>query len=936
MKKQIVNRMKWFYISLLSLVPLFSSAQGWEKLISGEFSVLSNRVFAEPDSTYYLPMLVDGNYRLFHLDNNGYELSSPELPSIYHNPIIIRTADGNFVTANSSDNTTPATLNDILVYKYDEIGNLIWQYGFGSDQTFQSITTIIEDENGDFVFAGGVGDPDPTVGYVAKFNNEGEQLWMELIPGAGQISNLTVTEALEGGYLVGGGASGGASVIAKYSDDGDVEWANYDYETTFANPIISLADGSFLTIIGTGSEKFILKLNGDGTEQWIQSIGVCGGDLVLTEDGGMALLTTCVPGPVIGGIYLIKMDAGGNQQWVQNYQAYPGSTSYLGLDLDASADGGFIITTSTLGGGAGEGYIVKTDANGNALTSVIKGQAFYDLNDNCVIDSAAVPLEAWVVTAIGEENYYAAVQADGSYAIKVDTGNYNLQLITPNDYWLACDNMIPVQVTDFYDTVAFDFVVQDVVDCPLMEVQTSAMPFRLCDTITMNVHYCNKGTIEAQGVTVEIVFDDGLDVVDAAVPILNQVDNTYTFDVGDVDFLECGSFTISLGITCDIDLFGQTLCTETNIFPDTSCTTIDPLWSGASIDARARCEGSEVKLGLYNIGNGDMQAPLQYIVVEDDVIMMADPFQLDSGDSTIVSLPANGSFYRIESPQVPFHPGNSMPSAHLEACGVNNSGDISTGFVVQYSQNDANFNVDILCREVVAAYDPNQKEASPVGYQTPHYIEENTLIDYTIQFQNTGTDTARKVVLQDLLSPHLNPATFQAGASSHPYEVKMEGQGMLIFTFDNIMLPDSNINEPASHGFVQFKIAQQVDLPVGTVIENTASIFFDYNPPIVTNTVYHTIGKDFILVDIGEITLPDVSINVYPNPFSQRAVFELDGTVGKGLEFSLFSPTGQLLREGSFRDNQYILERNGLQAGIYFYAIRQDGALLNKGKVVVH
>ena len=54
-------------------------------------------------------------------------------------------------------------------------------------------------------------------------------------------------------------------------------------------------------------------------------------------------------------------------------------------------------------------------------------------------------------------------------------------------------------------------------------------------------------------------------------------------------------------------------------------------------------------------------------------------------------LPANGTFYRIESPQVPFHPGESMPSAHIEACGVNAGGGVSTGFVSQYPQNDADF-----------------------------------------------------------------------------------------------------------------------------------------------------------------------------------------------------------------------------------------------------
>ena len=623
-----------------------------------------------------------------------------------------------------------------------------------------------------------------------------------------------------------------------------------------------------------------------------------------------------------------------------SYSTYPGNNFLAGNDLEVTPDGGFLIAGVTSGAvdipEYLEGYIIKTDANGYSLTSAIKGQVLYDADDECDIDAGEIPLENWIVTAIGtDRNYYGIVDANGDYQIRVDTGDYNMTVSTPNDYWVPCNDMLPVQVAQLWDTITADMPISSIIDCPLMEVQTSAMPFRLCDTILMAVYYCNDGTVEAEDATVQISFDYGLEVVDATVPILGQAGSTYTFDIGDVDFLECGSFTIDLGITCDIGFFGQTLCTETLIFPDTNCIPPDPLWSGASVSLGARCEGDEVKLSIYNVGDSDMQAQLQYIVVEDDVIMMADPYQLDSGDSTVIALPANGAFYRIESPQVPFHPGSSMPSAHIEACGVDDSGSISTGFAIQYPQDDADFNVDILCQEVVAAYDPNQKQASPLGYQDPHYIEANTMLDYTIQFQNTGTDTARKVVIQDILSPFLDPATFRRGASSHPYEVKMEGQGLLIFTFDNIMLPDSNINEPASHGFVQFKIEQKADLPIGTVIENTASIFFDFNPPIITNTVYHTIGKDFITVDVGEIALPNISVNVYPNPFSRHAVFEVEGLINTPLQFQLFNATGQLIKEGSFSDNRYRLERDALQSGMYFYIIKQQGVLLNKGKVVI-
>ena len=61
------------------------------------------------------------------------------------------------------------------------------------------------------------------------------------------------------------------------------------------------------------------------------------------------------------------------------------------------------------------------------------------------------------------------------------------------------------------------------------------------------------------------------------------------------------------------------------------------------------------------------------------------------------------------------------------------------------------------------------------------------------------------------------------------------------------MLPDSNVNEPASHGFIKFRIQQKASNPTGARIENTAAIYFDYNAPVLTNTTWHTIGNDFII-----------------------------------------------------------------------------------------
>jgi len=64
---------------------------------------------------------------------------------------------------------------------------------------------------------------------------------------------------------------------------------------------------------------------------------------------------------------------------------------------------------------------------------------------------------------------------------------------------------------------------------------------------------------------------------------------------------------------------------------------------------------------------------------------------------------------------------------------------------------------------------------------------------------------------------------------SHSYSLEIEGNNTLKFIFDSILLPDSTTNELGSHGFVKFKISQKTDLLLGSVIENSAAIFFDFN-----------------------------------------------------------------------------------------------------------
>ena len=140
------------------------------------------------------------------------------------------------------------------------------------------------------------------------------------------------------------------------------------------------------------------------------------------------------------------------------------------------------------------------------------------------------------------------------------------------------------------------------------------------------------------------------------------------------------------------------------------------------------------------------------------------------------------------------------------------------------------------CFAVSNAIDPNEKTVSPIGVIDP----SSQWLTYTVNFQNTGNDTAYTVVVKDTLSQYVDATSFQYLASSHRAVIQLFGSSM-IFTFPKIDLLDSLHNEPLSHGWIQYKVKTKAGLPIGTQIKNTAFIYFDINPAVVTNTVANTV-----------------------------------------------------------------------------------------------
>jgi uncharacterized repeat protein (TIGR01451 family) len=139
---------------------------------------------------------------------------------------------------------------------------------------------------------------------------------------------------------------------------------------------------------------------------------------------------------------------------------------------------------------------------------------------------------------------------------------------------------------------------------------------------------------------------------------------------------------------------------------------------------------------------------------------------------------------------------------------------------------------DSIENVVSNSLDPNDKEATP--QLTPEQVQKGKSIQYTIRFQNTGTDTAFNIVIADTLSSLLQYNSLQMISSSKPCKVTVDSN-IVYFEFLNVLLPDSTTNSIGSNGYVSFSVQPQPSVSSGS-IPNTAFIYFDYNTPVVTNT----------------------------------------------------------------------------------------------------
>lgn len=259
--------------------------------------------------------------------------------------------------------------------------------------------------------------------------------------------------------------------------------------------------------------------------------------------------------------------------------------------------------------------------------------------------------------------------------------------------------------------------------------------------------------------------------------------------------------------------------------------------------------------------------------------------------------------------------------------------EISTGI----PSTDVNItnNAYSFCLPVVNSYDPNIKEVMPSGEGVEGFISPNTdKLTYTIDFQNTGTAPAINVNIIDTLGANVLPNTMHILDASHTMTPEWLNGNTLKFKFNNINLPDSNANEPLSHGYVRFEIDMVQGLAPATEIKNKAEIYFDFNAAIITPFAVNTIETPSSS-GINSINNNLVAI-AYPNPANDIVNFKISEATGS-LAITLTDLSGKTVyAKSGISGSALTVNISDLSQGIYLFKIMEEATNnFTLGKLIV-
>lgn len=291
-------------------------------------------------------------------------------------------ADGGYIAAGSVDTLCAYLEMDMLLVKFDGSGNVTWSKTFGGVGRDDG-RSVVQTEDGGYLLAGytacyGAGLDDV---YLVKTNALGETVWTRTLGGTGWDQGFSIQRTTDDGYIVAGRTTsfGSASYdvyLVKIDAIGDTAWTRRfgGASSDEGRSVQQTSDGGYIVAGSTYSygaglgDVYLVRVDVYGETIWTRTFGGSGDDMGMsvqqTTDGGYIVAgSTFSYGAGRGDVFLIKADDSGNVAWTSTY----GRSGYDGgYSVQQTTDGGYIIAGRTeSNAGSFDVYLIKTDALGN-------------------------------------------------------------------------------------------------------------------------------------------------------------------------------------------------------------------------------------------------------------------------------------------------------------------------------------------------------------------------------------------------------------------------------------------------------------------------------------------------------------------------------------------------------------------------------------------
>ena len=582
----------------------------------------------------------------------------------------------------------------------------------------------------------------------------------------------------------------------------------------------------------------------------------------------------------------------------------------------------------------------------------VNGSLYFDADVNCFMDAdESMASNTLVKLSSVTPVRYASTDINGSFYFEnIPIGDHVIELVEDSLYF-GCDSFeFELNSNEVNKQLGPLGLVQNS-DCIHTNIRASSNRIRPCfdfQRISFKAENRIYSIDTLRDPYVEFALEPWIRIDSLSHAYTIDSNNLVRVPIKDLAPNEYENVNIFVTPDCDVPV-GTTLCIDFTLFPVDPCMLAisdsynlpmgdcSEEWDGSHIDLSRSCDGDSIHFYIENNSAFDMECYRPYIIYRDYEIIVEDSVKLAANEVKTISFAAERNTFRLSCKQHPYHPGRDRPVAYVENCGT--EGEWTSGIIRDFPLNNLDFHVDVECRRLRAAYDPNDKMGYPLGIGDDHCIQPNQPIDYRVRFQNTGNDTAFKIFIIDTLDTSvLEIESFEIGLASHPMTYEISGQGIIRFDFENILLPDSTTNEPASHGYVDFRVDQKRNLPDETKILNNASIYFDFNDPIVTNTSLHTVFGDLKTIssieEIGEVEKVSYHYNISPNPSSGIINLKYTGVNSRDdhAVFSLYDVEGKVLQTGKVAESTNLLLPPA--SGIYFIVINLSNGQSEMHKVV--